>query len=98
MDDRVAIFRRLIARYWQPLVSLGAAVPAVLNVLKLAQDSGVGISVEKLPGVAATPQQTYLRIAIFAIIFIMPILSGRGTSGAFKASPCPRNAEVIPEP
>ena len=66
MDDRVAIFRRLIARYWQPLVSLGAAVPAVLNVLKLAQDSGVGISVDHLPGVAATPQQTYLRIAIFA--------------------------------
>ncbi len=39
-----------------------------------------------------------MRIFIFAIFIIMPILSGLGKTGASNTSPCPKKVDVCPEP
>jgi len=75
MNNRIAIFRRLIAKYWQPFVLLGSAFTVVLNLLKLAQDAGLKIPIDKLPVagriVGTTQEQIILRVAIFVGLFIL---------------------------
>ena len=54
---------------------MGSAFTVILNVLKLAQDSGLKIPIDKLPMagrvVGTTQEDIFLRVAIFVVLFIL---------------------------
>ena len=58
--------RRLAAEYWQPLISLGAGIPALLNGLK-----SLGIPVDAWPSVSSTPIGRYWLIGVGGLLFVI---------------------------
>jgi hypothetical protein len=66
-DTRIERLRRLGAHYWKPVLSIGAAIPAALNTLKIS-----GLPIGDLPSIGATPLIKWLTIGIG--IFVIAII------------------------
>jgi len=71
VNNRIAILRKLFAKYWQPFILLVTGVPGILNFLKLAEIFDGRFPLEEFPLVGTSNEQNIIRSLIFFGIFFL---------------------------